>query len=376
MMQAMHLRHNGCSGVVIAVIWLWWSRVDKGRVVKRSVFLFNPSIVRWGVATLVAVCVSGGVWAGTVHKKANPSVKPKAAVSSKHTVKSVSVAPKHRLASTVKAKSSPHVVHATVRTRPSFGQLAGLGATTDFLGLESNAALVLDLNSHEVLLDKNSTAVLPIASLTKLMTALVVVDEGLPLNEFIDITEADVDNLKGSSSRLSVGTVLTRYELLHLALMSSENRAAHALGRTFPGGIRTFVEVMNAKAKLIGMVDTHYVDPTGLSPANQSSARDLSHLVGVASERSLIRELSTSPNYAFENGQKWLQFRNSNQLISNPTWQIGLQKTGYISEAGRCLAMLATVAGRQVVMVFLDSTNKLARVADAERVKKWVETLR
>jgi D-alanyl-D-alanine endopeptidase (penicillin-binding protein 7) len=170
--------------------------------------------------------------------------------------------------------------------------------------------------------------------------------------------------------------VLTRYELLHLALMSSENRAAHALGRTFPGGIRTFVEVMNAKAKLIGMMDTHYVDPTGLSPANQSSARDLSHLVGVASERSLIRELSTSPNYAFENGQKLLQFRNSNQLISNPSWQIGLQKTGYISEAGRCLAMLATVAGRQVVMVFLDSTNKLARVADAERVKKWVETLR
>jgi D-alanyl-D-alanine endopeptidase (penicillin-binding protein 7) len=260
--------------------------------------------------------------------------------------------------------------------RPSFGQLAGLGTTTDFLGLESNAAFIVDLTTNEVLLDKNSTSVLPIASLTKLMTALVVSDEQLPLNEHITITEDDVDHLKGSGSRLAVGTVLTRFELLHLALMSSENRAAHALGRTYPGGTAKFVEVMNAKAKLIGMMDTKYVDPTGLSPSNQSSARDLSHLVAIANERPLIRELSTSTGYAFDTGEKTLQFRNSNQLVSNPAWDIGLQKTGYIAEAGRCLVMLSTVAGRQLVMVFLDSAGKLARVADAERVKKWVENLR
>jgi D-alanyl-D-alanine endopeptidase (penicillin-binding protein 7) len=202
---------------------------------------------------------------------------------------------------------------------------------------------------------------------------LVIIDEGLSLNEFVDITKDDIDVLKGSSSRLAVGSVLTRYEMLHLALMSSENRAAHALGRSFPGGIDKFVEVMNAKAKLLGMTDTRYVDPTGLSPLNQSSARDLSRLVAAASERSLIRELSTSTSYSFDNGRKHVQFRNSNQLVSNPAWEIGLQKTGYISEAGRCLVMLATVAGRQLVMVFLDSAGKLARVADAERVKKWVE---
>lgn len=258
----------------------------------------------------------------------------------------------------------------------SFGQMAGLGATTDFLGLESNAALVLDYSSNEVLLDKNSFTVLPIASLTKLMTALVVADEGLSLDEPVGITEDDIDFLKGSGSRLAVGTVLTRYEMLHLALMSSENRAAHALGREFPGGIKGFVEAMNAKAKLIGMTDTKYVDPTGLSPLNQSSARDLSRLVAAASDRPIIRALSTSPSYSVGHGQRLIQFRNSNQLVSNPTWDIGLQKTGYISEAGRCLVMLTTVAGRQVIMVFLDSANKLARVADAERVKKWVETLR
>jgi D-alanyl-D-alanine endopeptidase (penicillin-binding protein 7) len=242
------------------------------------------------------------------------------------------------------------------------------------LGLKSNAVMVLDQQTHEVLFDRNAQAVLPIASLTKLMTSMVLTDAQLPLDESITITEADVDTLKGSSSRLAVGTTLSRGEMLHLALMSSENRAAHALGRTFPGGLDRFVELMNAKAKTLGMGSTRYVDPTGLSPENRSSAKDLAALVAAAYERPLIRELSTSPSYDVDVGHRTIQYRNTNRLVSNPNWDIGLQKTGYIAEAGRCLVMQATVAGRQLIMVFLDSAGKFTRTADAERVRRWIET--
>lgn len=245
--------------------------------------------------------------------------------------------------------------------------------TPDDLGLRSNAVLVIDQETHKVLFDKNASAVLSIASLTKLMTGLVVNDAGLSMDEQITITQDDVDTLKGSSSRLSVGTTLSRGDLMHIALMSSENRAAHALGRTFPGGIERFVETMNVKAKLLGMLDTQYVDPTGLSPRNRSSAKDLTTLASVAYERPLIRTLSTSPGYEVASGRRMLQYRNTNQLVNNPQWDIGLQKTGYIAEAGRCLLMQATVAGRQLIMVFLDSAGKLTRIADAERVRKWLE---
>ncbi len=258
-------------------------------------------------------------------------------------------------------------------TRISHGQIAGLNATSDELGLKSNAVMVVDQETHKVLFNKNGSAVLPIASLTKLMTALVVTDAGLPLDESITITQEDIDTLKGSSSRLAVGTTLTRGELLHLALMSSENRAAHALGRTFPGGLARFVETMNVKAKLVGMTDTQYVDPTGLSPRNQSSAQDLATLASVAYERPVIRDLSTSPSYEVAAGSRTLHYRNTNQLVNSPHWDIGLQKTGYISEAGRCLVMQATVAGRQLIMVFLDSAGKLTRIADAERIRRWME---
>lgn len=247
-------------------------------------------------------------------------------------------------------------------------------ATPDDLGLRSNAVLVIDQETHKVLFDKNASAVLSIASLTKLMTGLVVNDAGLSMDELITITQDDVDTLKGSSSRLSVGTTLSRGDLMHIALMSSENRAAHALGRTFPGGVERFVETMNVKAKLLGMLDTQYVDPTGLSPRNRSSAKDLTTLASVAYERPLIRTLSTSPGYEVASGRRMLQYRNTNQLVNNPQWDIGLQKTGYIAEAGRCLLMQATVSGRQLIMVFLDSAGKLTRIADAERVRKWLES--
>jgi len=260
--------------------------------------------------------------------------------------------------------------------KPSFGQLAGLHEVSDSLDLKSSVALVLDQDTNEVLFSKNPQAVLPIASLTKLMTALVVTEAALPADEVLTVTDDDVDTEKGSGSRLRVGTRLARGEMLHLALMSSENRAAHALGRQYPGGLTAFVAAMNAKAQLLGMADTHYVEPTGLSSQNQSSARDLATLVKAAYSHPIIRELSTSPEYSVEVGTRQLQFHNTNRLVTNPDWNIGLQKTGYITEAGRCLVMQAKLAGRQLIMVFLDSAGKYSRLGDAERVRHWITTTR
>ena len=275
-----------------------------------------------------------------------------------------------------------HVAHITHEAAPeraprlSFGQMAGLHAADDPLDLKSSVALVLDQDTQEVLFSKNDHAVLPIASLTKLMTGLVVSESRLPLDELISITDEDIDTEKGSRSRLVVGTTLTRGELLHLALMSSENRAAHALGRSFPGGMNRFVGLMNARAIMLGMKDTRYVEPTGLSSANRSSAHDLAALVATASQDVLLRQLSTSPGYEVAVGNRVLQYNNTNRLVHNPEWQIGLQKTGYISEAGQCLVMQARVAGRKLIMVFLDSSGKYSRLADAERVRRWVEIQR
>jgi D-alanyl-D-alanine endopeptidase (penicillin-binding protein 7) len=257
---------------------------------------------------------------------------------------------------------------------PSFGQKAGLHATSDMLDLKSSVAYVIDQDTHEVLLSKNDQAVLPIASITKLMTGLIISEAKLPMDESITITQDDVDTEKGSSSRLRVGATLTRGELLHLALMASENRAAHALGRTYPGGMSTFVGLMNGKAAQLGMRDTRYIEPTGLSSQNQSSAKDLATLVGNAYHDATLRELSTSPSHSVEVGNRTLQYNTTNRLVKNPNWEIGLQKTGYISEAGQCLVMQAKVAGRKLIMVFLDSAGKLSRIGDAERVRKWVET--
>ncbi len=255
----------------------------------------------------------------------------------------------------------------------SFGRIEGLHETRDALALKSSVALVLDQDTSEVLFSKNTQAVLPIASLTKLMTGLIVVEAALPLDEVIEITEADVDTEKFSRSHLRVGTRLTRGEMLHLALMSSENRAAHALGRYYPGGLDAFVDAMNRKAQALGMRDTNYVEPTGLSSRNQSTAPDLARLVKAASGHALIRDLSTSPESRFAVGRRTLQFRNTNGLVRNPSWEIGLQKTGYIVEAGRCLVMQASMAGRKLILVFLDSNGKNSRLGDAERVRHWIE---
>jgi serine-type D-Ala-D-Ala endopeptidase (penicillin-binding protein 7) len=242
------------------------------------------------------------------------------------------------------------------------------------LRVNSRVALVLDQDTQEVLFGKNDMAVMPIASLTKLMTALVIVDANLPMNHPVTITSADVDRLKNSGSRLPVGTRMTRGEALHLALMSSENRAAHALGRTFPGGMDQFVRRMNQKAQALGMRNTRFVEPTGLSPSNASTARDLAVLAAETARHPIIRNLTTSAGYDLTlNNKRVVQYRNSNRLTRRPDWDIGVQKTGFIREAGRCLVMQVTVSGRPLIMVLLDANNSTQRIQDAERVRSWVE---
>lgn len=265
----------------------------------------------------------------------------------------------------------------TARAEPysaSFGHLSGLQKGGDALDLRSSVALVVDQETNEVLFSKNPGAVLPIASITKLMTALVVTEAELSLDEMLVVTQDDVDATAGSGSRLRVGTRLSRGEMLHLALMASENRAAHVLGRTYPGGIAPFVAAMNGKAQGLGMADTRYVEPTGLSSDNQSSAQDLALLVRAAFEHPIIRDLSTSQDAVVPVGRRQLQFHNTNALVRNPEWEIGLQKTGYISAAGRCLVMQAQMAGRKLIMVLLDSAGKYSRIGDAERIRKWLAT--
>ena len=277
-------------------------------------------------------------------------------------------------------KASAHAAKRTVRktvirAEPpsmSLGQLAGLHATEDALDLKSSVALVVDQDTDEVLFSKNSSAVLPIASITKLMTALVVTEAGLALDEVLTVTPEDAAVRAGSRSQLRAGARLTRGEMLHLALMASENRAAYLLGRTYPGGMSEFVAAMNGKAQSLGMHATRYVEPTGLSSDNQSSAHDLALLVRAASQHPLLRELSTSPEAVVPVGRQQVQFRNTNGLVRNPEWDIGLQKTGYIAAAGRCLVMQTQLAGRQLIMVLLDSAGKYSRIGDAERIRTWL----
>lgn len=252
-----------------------------------------------------------------------------------------------------------------------------LAARTKSLVLRSSTALVVDQTEGHALYAKNTQAVVPIASITKLMTALIVLDAKLALNERITISEADVDDIKGTHSRLKVGTTLTRSDLLRLALMSSENRAAAALSRVYPGGTATFVTAMNHKAIELGMSHTRFVDGTGLSSENVSTASDLVKLVNAGYRYPLVREYTTYPAYSVRlaNG-RILQYRNTNGLIKNSTWHIGLSKTGYISEAGRCLVIQTIIASTPLVIVLLDSAGKYSRIGDANRIRKWLESNR
>ena len=243
------------------------------------------------------------------------------------------------------------------------------------LHLRSHAALILDAEHGRILFSKNPDNIVPIASITKLMTAIVVLDAKLPLKEGVVIEQADVDVIKNTRSRLRVGTRLSRYDLLRLALMSSENRAAAALGRAYPGGINAFVEAMNNKAFELGMGNSYFVDSTGLNRKNVSTARDLAKLVEAAEDYDLIRQFSTTAAHAVEfEEERALKFVNSNRLVRSSSWEIGVSKTGFLREAGRCLVMQAKISGKPIIIVLLDSAGKNTRIGDANRVKKWMET--
>ena len=263
---------------------------------------------------------------------------------------------------------------AQARTDVRKAAQAGLTAA-GLPNLKSSIALVVDLVDGHAIFGKNVEHVSPIASITKLMTAMVALDADLPLEETIVIDHADVDQLKHTGSRLNVGIGLSRADMLRLALMSSENRAAASLSRAYPGGREAFIAAMNRKAVELGMYNSRFVDPTGLSSENVSTAQDLAKMVKTAYEYPLIREFTTTSSHEVSTTRgRSLQFRNSNGLVKSPDWDIGLSKTGYISEAGRCLVMQAKIAARPVVIVLLDSLGKNTRMGDANRIKKWLES--
>ncbi|WP_243301217.1 serine hydrolase [Geothrix oryzisoli] len=241
------------------------------------------------------------------------------------------------------------------------------------LSLKSGSALVLDQVTGQALIEKQAGAVQPIASLTKLMTAMVLLDAHLDPQEILTITNDDKDMLRHSKSRLPVGTRLPREQALLLALLASENRAAHALGRTFPGGLSAFVGAMNAKARTLGLEETRFEDPSGLSAGNVANARDLARIMEAAYRYPEIRDFTTRPETSIQAGRHSIQFPNTNALVRSSRWNIGLSKTGYIEEAGRCLVMQAMLANRPVLIILLDSWGKYSRLGDANRIKQWLE---
>jgi D-alanyl-D-alanine endopeptidase (penicillin-binding protein 7) len=241
--------------------------------------------------------------------------------------------------------------------------------------LRSTAALVLDAKTGETLFAKNADAIHPIASITKLMTAMVVLDSKLPLDEPIQISSEDLDTLKGTKSRLPVGAHFRRDDLIRIALVASDNRAAAALGRAYPGGTAAFVTAMNAKAQLLGLQSTRFVDSSGLAPGNVSSPAELGRLVAEASRYDIIREYSTTPalDVTLPDSGRKVNYVNTNALVRAGDWDIGVSKTGYISESGKCLVMQAMIANTPIVIVLLDSWGRLTRIGDANRIKRWLE---
>lgn len=287
------------------------------------------------------------------------------------------VAKKPQAATAKKKKAKAKTTQATAKKAPSASSAKATSSwqETQRLAVKSSAALVIEQNGETSLYQKNADIVAPIASITKLMTAMVVLDGSPNLQAPITITEADIDTMRGSRSRLHVGVTLPRESALLLALMSSENRAANALARNYPGGLDAFLVAMNVKAQALGMRDTRFEDPTGLSSNNVSTAHDLAKMVVAAQRYPLIREFTTTPDATVSVGGHELAYRNTNPLVKSSDWDVSLSKTGYIQEAGKCLVMQARVATKMVVIVLLDSAGKLTRVGDANRIKRWMETV-
>jgi D-alanyl-D-alanine endopeptidase (penicillin-binding protein 7) len=320
----------------------------------------------------VALLSFGAAYGAEPAKKA-----PTATVSSKGAPPSKRVAVTYKKNGAKAAAAGAAVGAASVQGTGASANGSGTSSngSGSKLDLKSSSALVFDASDGRALYAKNVDQVTPIASITKLMTAIVVLDAGLSLDEPIRIERADVDMLKHTGSRLRIGSAFTRRDLLHLALMSSENRAASALGRNFPGGIEEFVTQMNARAAELGMRSSRFVEPTGLSHGNVSTAEDLALLVQASVDYSLIREFSTTRNAQIHtaDAKQMLGFGNSNGLVSSRQWQIDVSKTGYISESGLCLVMQARINDRPVIIVLLDSWGKYTRIGDANRIKTWLE---
>ncbi len=282
-------------------------------------------------------------------------------------------------ATTVKPSNAPRARNsaaAATGVAAGVGAVASAGASTSTGGINavrSNVVLVQDLGSSTVLFARNDGPPRPIASITKLMTAIVIVDANQAMSELIEVTASDIDTVKHSRSRLPVGTKLSRSDMLHLALMSSENRAANALGRHYPGGMTAFVAAMNSKAKQLGMTQSRFVEPTGLSSENVASPQDLVILLQASASRAAIRQYTTDDQHEVRSSGHPTLFRNTNMLVLNPTWDIKVSKTGYISEAGQCLVMLARINNRDVAIVLLNAEGKGTRVGDAVKIKQWVQ---
>lgn len=360
---------------------------------------------RWslGLALLIVLAVSGadvavaagkrpvGAVAAQTAASSTPAGKPAGNTSRSRTAagnrssrgtvqagksatKKVAAAQRRKTASRPAAPARQTAAQRAASARVSVGHAFGLHDVKDPLSLQSAVAFVVDGVNGDVLFEKNAHAVLPIASISKLMTAIVVLDSGLALNEMLEITQADVDTERFTRSRLRTGTRLTRDELLQLALMSSENRAAHALGRNYPGGMKAFVAQMNRKAAELGMTSSGFVEPTGLSSRNVSSARDLARLVRAAFGYEVIREYSTASALTVDTGYRLEEYRNTNRLVARDDWEIGVQKTGFISEAGNCVVMQARIGSRPVVLVLLDAEQRTARVRDSMKIRQWLES--
>lgn len=329
----------------------------------RKLLFYFCSIV---AATSLAVAPLAS--AATTHKPRTASVKKINPVTQKKIAK--------KNAATKSRKNVAGRAIASARRDVRIAHTSARATTLAHPGVQSSAALVVNQLTGEVIYEKNADELTPIASITKLMTAMVVLDAKLPLNELISISQEDIDTLKGTTSRLAPGITLTRGEMLLLALMSSENRAASALSRYYPGGHEAFLHAMNAKAASLGMYRSRFFDSTGLNPDNVSTPRELALMVSAARSYPEIHQFSTTSEYILTSNLRGrtLAFHNTNPLVKNDDWQISLSKTGYISEAGRCLVMQARISDTPVVMVLMDSNGKYTRIGDAQRVRKWLET--
>lgn len=349
-----------------------------GRVLGRLIMSFYKHCLKVLLVCSIAFAPAGQASAKSPSKKQTVSASKSKKYSTKASSSQYRVDPeKTKSMRPVKMHGHARKSARSVVDAEMFDSFEGKSGNGN-LSIASTKALVMNQNTHEIIYSKNLDTPTPIASVTKLMTAMVVLDAKLNLNEQVSITEMDVDYLKGTSSRLPVGTTMTREDMLNLALIASENRAASALATNYPGGKARFIQDMNAKAVSLGMMNTHFEDSTGLTSNNVSTAMDLAKMVHAAYQYPLIRQITTTSDYDLTVGHRRqpVHFHNTNALVresGNSSWEIGLSKTGYISEAGRCLVMQATIAGEPLILVLLDSVGKLTRIGDAKRIKKWME---